>query len=111
MNADANRPATREAAGGTHDGEAAPGCGQHRFGVRAQQVGRGKHGVADGVDLLQPMRLDQVLAGTGKAMELGHHFLGRMAVAVAGKADNVGKQDGHVLEPSGCNSASGLQLG
>ena len=48
--------------------------------------------IADGLDLLQAMLPDQVLAGFGQLVQGGDHRLGGVCLAIGGEADEVGEQ-------------------
>ena len=70
-----------------------------RVGVRLEQIGGRHESIADGLDLLQsrdaPAMLFQV---EGQTVEIRDHLFGRMALAIAGEADQIAEDDRHVLE-------------
>src|SRR2546430_7470089 len=59
---------------------------------------------------LDAMTQCTILPRPDQVLQVQHHFLGRVVVAVAGKADKVRKQDRDVVVPPGPDLVGLLQL-
>ena len=111
VDADPDLPAGRIGPRRLGHGERAAHARQHRIGVRLQQIGGRDHAVADGLDLLEPVRAHQLLAGAGQAVEVGDHLLGRVPLAVRREAHDVAEQHRDLLVALGGHAIARLELG
>ena len=86
----------------------------HRLGVVGPGLGQaadGHVGVADGLDLLQPVSLSQQVEGGEQVVEDLHDPLRGAAVAAPGEVHQVDEEDGDLLEPVGDDRLALLEPG
>src|SRR5262249_21292196 len=110
VNTDPDLPAWLEILRRQHHVVARLHAGQHRIVYGSQQARGGDERVADGLELLQPAEVGDLLEALDQPAQRFDHDLGRVVLAPWREADDVAEQDGDVGEAARPDAVGRLQL-